>query len=358
MRNVIYLGSTAGPPRTGGERYDLEILSFLQNNGWSTNCLAPPSSPGVPFLLRHTSENFWFLREVLRLADARTVVLEDLHLHSRTLLLNLYLRAGRRTQLLGILHHLPYHDLGSRAYRAIDRALVRLSLSLMHHVIAISQSTKQSLSSLGMPSDRIHVVLPNATELPHPVRSPLNDGTLHALFVGTCCPRKGVDHLVRAMGQLRDCPLTVHVVGDLAIDADYAQGVVRLAHEMGLGDRVVFHGRISQESLHEQYARADMFVLPSLWEGYGIVLIEATAFGLPIVATSVGAVPEIVQDGYNGLLVPPSDAGALAAALRRVCTDVSLRQSLATGCLERRRSLRTWDSVGKEFADLLDRIAS
>lgn len=210
--------------------------------------------------------------------------------------------------------------------------------------------------SLGIRADKIHLI-PPATDAPHNHRRPRLDGRVHALFVGTCSPRKGVHYLVRAMALLENYPLTLHIIGDLEIDHDYAQEVIRLTRALHLEDRIVFHGLVPQEALWQQYAQADVFVLPSLWEGYGIALLEAMAFGLPIVATRVGAVPELIQDGQNGLLVPPGDPRGLAMGLRRIFTDTSLRDKLEGESKACRAHLRSWEKVGQEFAALIDGLA-
>jgi glycosyltransferase involved in cell wall biosynthesis len=121
------------------------------------------------------------------------------------------------------------------------------------------------------------------------------------------------------------------------------------ARELGLGDRVTFLGEVPDDgAVRREYLAADLFCLPSLQEGFGIAFLEAMAAGLPVVATRAAAVPEVVPDGEVGLLVPPRDPDALAAALARLLDDEPLRRRL--GEAGRRRVGRyDWKTVAGEF---------
>lgn len=125
------------------------------------------------------------------------------------------------------------------------------------------------------------------------------------------------------------------------------------ARELGLGDRVTFLGEVPDDgAVRREYLAADLFCLPSLQEGFGIAYLEAMAAGLPVVATRAAAVPEVVPDGEVGLLVPPRDPEALAAALARLLDDTDLRRRL--GQAGRRRVERyDWKTVAGEFLEAL-----
>jgi glycosyltransferase involved in cell wall biosynthesis len=127
---------------------------------------------------------------------------------------------------------------------------------------------------------------------------------------------KGVDTLLRAVqGVARACP---DVRLEIAGDGEARPTLEALAHELGLTDRVTFLGPV--RDVPAVLGRAAALVLPSLSEGISLTLLEAMARGLPVVATTVGGNPEVVEHGATGLLVPPADPDALAAALLKVCT--------------------------------------
>ena len=156
---------------------------------------------------------------------------------------------------------------------------------------------------------------------------------LELLTVARLFPVKGLDVYLRALTQLHDLPIRARIVGSGA--AEYQHYLQTLAAELGLGDRVVFTGAIEPEQVAAAYATADMFVLPSRHEPFGIVLIEAMAAGLPIVATQVDGIPYVVEAGRSALLVPPGDADRLAIAIRTLATSADQRQALAVAGRER-----------------------
>ncbi len=162
------------------------------------------------------------------------------------------------------------------------------------------------------------------------VRPPRNGPPVRLLFVGQVGRRKGVYELVRAVAKLRDdgVPVRLTLVGP-SEHAGQVESVQALRDELGLADAVCLTGALTGDALYAQFREHDVFVLPSHTEGLPVVLFEAGAFSLPVVTTPVGSIPSLVEDGRNGLLVPPGDVDALAGALRRMAGDAGLRERLA-----------------------------
>jgi len=149
----------------------------------------------------------------------------------------------------------------------------------------------------------------------------------HCVFVCVArfAPQKAHDVLLRALAQVGDDSVRLLLVGDDPF-GDGRRKAEAVARELALGDRAVFAG--IRRDVPQLLAASEVFVMPSLWEGLGLVFLEAMATGLPVVSTRVSAVPEVVVEGETGLLVPPSDADALAAAMRSLARDADLRARL------------------------------
>jgi glycosyltransferase involved in cell wall biosynthesis len=145
-------------------------------------------------------------------------------------------------------------------------------------------------------------------------------------------------------------------VGSETLDPRHAQQMRRLATRLGLDDRVTFRGELSGAALDAAYRTSDLFVLASHYEGYGMVLTEAVAHGLPVVATAGGAVPDTLPEGA-GLLTPPADVDALAGALDRVLGDATLLQRLAEGARSARERLPSWPDSARRLAAELEQVA-
>ncbi len=178
-------------------------------------------------------------------------------------------------------------------------------------------------------------------------------GVPSLLCVATVTPRKGHAVLLDALAGLRDRPWRLHCAGSLARDEATAAAVREATVRHGLADRVVWHGEVDAARLDALYAQADLFVLPSFHEGYGMALAEALARGLPVVSCAAGAIVDTVP-ATAGVLVPPGDAVALRAALRRVMADAAWRASLAAGARGAGARLPGWPAAVVRFAAVLE----
>lgn len=176
--------------------------------------------------------------------------------------------------------------------------------------------------------------------------------TVRLLFVGRVRPEKGLEYLLEAVSQLRsDKKVEVTIVGSPEGYGEYRTRLERMAADVGIGARLQWRGYIPHGArLFRCMREADIFVLPTLSEGTPRVLVEARASGLPVVATAVGGIPRTVIDGYDGLLVLPRNARALAEAIQRIVTDGELRRRLIRNGLVAARAA----TVGR-FAELVTR---
>ena len=215
----------------------------------------------------------------------------------------------------------------------------------------------------GIPDDRIRIlpltVAPDRFPTPPPTDRP-DDGPLHLLTVSrlsTGAPDKGVDHAVEAVGLLarRGVDVRYSVVGD----GDDRPRLEALAREAGAEAQVTFRGRLSDEALAGLYRSADLFLLPSKREGFGLVLLEAMRAGLPLVATPEGGIRHVLRDGENGVAVPYGSPGALAEAIVRLA-DADARAALAATAradFEARFSYAAFSDRLVDLADDLTRAA-
>ena len=190
---------------------------------------------------------------------------------------------------------------------------------------------------------------------PAPVALGSPDVVPRLLSVGALVPRKGHDVLLRALADVSDLAWRFDCVGCTNRDPNWSGTLLRLRDALGLRERVSFSGVLSRRELDRRYAEADLFVLASRFEGYGMVLAEALARGLPILAARSGAVPETVPPGA-GVLVQPDDPAALAEALRVLLTDAGLRRRLAAGSRAAGLRLPTWPQAVAAFAAACEEV--
>jgi glycosyltransferase involved in cell wall biosynthesis len=180
--------------------------------------------------------------------------------------------------------------------------------------------------------------------------------------VAAVTPDKGHDVLLDGLALATELAWRCECVGSLVRAPAFADEVRRRARELGLGQRVRFPGALTGAQLDRAYAAADVLVLASRAETYGMVVTEGLARGLPVIATEVGGVTEALGhagDGTRpGLLIPPGDPAALGAALRAWLEDAELRDRLRRAARERRAHLRPWAATASAVADVLAGVAA
>ena len=201
-------------------------------------------------------------------------------------------------------------------------------------VIATSPATARDLNQhYGIHSEIVQVVLPGTDRIrgleSRSQRSVDDCNPVHLLSVGSIIPRKGFHDLIPALEPLIDLPWTLSIAGDTSRNPEAYERLMMDIKYFHLEGRINVLGVVSHEELENLYAKADIFVLASLFEGYGMVYAEAMAHGLPIIATTGGAIPDTVPQSA-GLLVAPGDIPALTMALKKLILDGSCRALLSS----------------------------
>jgi glycosyltransferase involved in cell wall biosynthesis len=345
--DFVYPGDLA--TLTGGYRYDRRIIEGLCARGWRVTCHA--LDPGFP---APSDDALQEADAKLRaIPDGRLTVVDGLAYGAMPEIAAAH--AGR-IRLVALVHH-PLAEETGLAPGAAERLRQseRRALAVARRVIVTSRATAHALEGFGVPAARIDVVEPGTD--PAPLARGAEAPGLGLLCVGAITPRKGHAVLIDALVRVADRPWHLVCVGSLDRSPATAADLRHRIGTLGLTDRVTLTGEKTEDAIGAYYDRADVFVLPSFHEGYGMVLAEALAHGLPIVSTRAGAIPDTVpQDA--GLLVPPGDAAALAGALAALLDAPALQARLAAGARAARDRLPSWDAACSRFADALERVAA
>jgi glycosyltransferase involved in cell wall biosynthesis len=199
----------------------------------------------------------------------------------------------------------------------------------------------------GVPAEKI-VVVPNAIEMGEfeSLRPPVDSSPLAVGFIGRLDPVKRLPDLIRAAGLLRD-RVRLHVFGE----GSEREAIERQVLRAQLQEVVTLHGAVPRPQ--DALRQIGLLVLPSEAEGFGLVLIEAMAAGVPVVATRVAGIRDVVRDGETGLLVPARDPSRLARAIERVMEDQRLRERLVAAARDDVRRRFVWDVVARQYRELL-----
>lgn len=333
---------------TGGYTYDRRAMALLSAHGVAAQHVPLPGSYPSP-----TAADLAETARIVAALPANAVLLID-GLAYGAMPADLIRGFGR--PVVALCHHPLCLEAGlSPARQAELRASETAALALAQAVVVTSPATMALLArDFAVPASRITVAVPGTDPAPRA------DGTgspLQLLAVGSVVPRKGYDILVEALAPLQVSDWRLTIAGALDRNPGTAAGLSQQVQAAGLAPRISIVGAVDQAGLSRLYSSADVFVLPSLFEGYGMVLAEAMARGLPIVCTTGGAAAETAP-GEAALKVPPGDVQALSAALMRVMTDAALRQSMAKASWIAGLNLPRWEDTARVLAGVIRKVRS
>ena len=324
---------------SGGNAYDRRVSLGLAVTGWTVREHQVTGPAALADVLSRIPDRALVLVDGLVASPAPEAIVPE----------------ARRLRLVALVHMPLGEGTADDPVRAREGAV----LSAAAFVVTTSAWARRVLLQLySLPGDRVHVAGPgvDAAEL-----APGTETAGALLSVAAVTPGKGHDVLLDALAMLTGLPWQCLCVGSLERDPAFVE---RLRHRVAAGDlhnRVRFSGPQAGAELAGSYGAADVLVLPSRAETYGMVVAEALARGLPVVAADVGGVPEALGHGADGtqpgLLVPPDDPAALRDALRAWLEDANLRRRLRRAARERRESLADWSTTTSAVADVLGRAA-
>lgn len=319
---------------SGGNTYDRRLAAGLADLGWG--------------IVEHLVSGGWprpdaasrasLAAESAAVPDGATVLVDGLLASDSP---DVIVPLAGRIRLVVLLH------------LATETAAEREVLGAAHAVVVTSTWARDRLVAVhGIDPSRVHVAEPGVEAGP---LSPGTPGGGRLLTVAAVTPAKGHDVLVDALALLpADLDWHCTCVGPLTSDPAHAARVAERAQRAGVGDRLTFVGPLSPAALRARYAAHDLLVHPSLLETFGMVVTEALAHGLPVVASDVGGLPSALGgDGRAGVLVPPGDPEALAQALQAWLTDAGLRARLRDGARQRRTALTPWSRTAEHVAGAL-----
>jgi glycosyltransferase involved in cell wall biosynthesis len=332
---------------TGGYAYDRRIIAELERLGWQVEIVH--LGDGFPRPSDDQKENA--TARLLATTSDRPIVIDGL---AFGVLPEAAAVLHRTHRVIALVHHplaletgLAEHE--SQALHASEQT----ALASTKHVITTSPWTADLLTEhFDVDRGRLTVILPGTDRAPF-ARG--NNTPLSLLSVGAIGPRKSFDLLVEALVPLADRSWRLTIAGDRDRDAAATARLDALIDRQGLAGRIDVPGKVSTDRLEAYYAAADLFVLASRFEGYGMAFAEALAHGLPVIGTTGGATPSTVP-ASAGRLVAPGDVAALTAALRELIDDADRRHALAAGARAAAGLLPTWEDSGARFSDLLLRL--
>jgi glycosyltransferase involved in cell wall biosynthesis len=340
---------------SGGYLYDRRLVQHLRSRGDEVEVISVPWRPYGRALLDNLSPAL-----SKRLSQASfQVLLQDELAHPSLFGLNQRLRRRVSYPLVAIVHHLRACEARPAWQNFLYRQVERQYLPTADGFIFNSHTTRAAVEDL-VGHGRPAVVAPpggdnvpgglSREEVLHRAGTP---GPCRLIFVGNLIPRKGLHHLLDALASLRNQDWRLSVVGGPELDPPYARAIHGRIAALRLAGKIDLLGTLSPEDLAERLRENHLLAVPSTYEGFGIVYLEAMRFGLPVIASAAGGAREIVSPGVNGFLVHPGDTPALAHYLQSLLDNRDLLVRLSLAALTHAASQPTWEDSAARARDFL-----
>jgi len=327
---------------TGGYHYDRRLIDELRMAGVAVESIALPHVSLTSGRHDHKSVQ----QTLAALPDQAIVMIDGL---AFGVLDDVAVMEARRLRLVALCHHPLALESGlDEEQRLALLASERRALGCAQFTVVTSSNTRQiPIDQYAVPAARVVVALPGTDRVPF---ADCNGDPLRLLTLATLTRRKAHDVLINALAPLKHLPWQARFVGGSDFDPAWASSLQQQVESLNLSQRICFTGKV--DDAQAEYQQADVFVLPSRFEGYGMVFAEALAAGLPVLAARSGAVAEVVPESA-GLLVAPDDTEALTDALQQLMTSETLRRRLQAGARQAAATLPSWADTARLVAQEL-----
>jgi len=330
---------------SGGYFYDRKLVEYLRAQGDEVEIISLPWRNYAS----HLFDNFHF-----RLPPDFDLIIQDELNHPSLLFAN---RQTHPCPVISLVHHLRCSELRLNWQNTFYQVIEKKYLQNVDGFIFNSETTKKEVGRLEN-AIKPHVIAYPPTNrfgdaiTESKVTERAKREEFHIVFLGNVIFRKGLHTLLKAVKRLNQ-NIHVDVIGGMTSEPLYADDMETYVRAQGLISNVTFHLSLDNEPLIDKLRNAHVLVVPSSYEGFGIVYLEGMSFGLPAIGTTAGAAGEIITHGEDGYLIEPDDEKALANHIEELATDRNLLLKLSLNSMKRYKSQAIWEETAKEIRNFL-----
>jgi glycosyltransferase involved in cell wall biosynthesis len=340
---------------TGGFLYDRMFVKYLREQGDTVEVISVPWRQYGRSLIFNVS--FSFLSRLKNLSP--DLVLEDELIHPSFFMLNNRIRRTLQCPIIAVVHHLRCEEDHPRWANRFYRIIESRFFSSVDGLVCNSRNTAQTVIGLTGNRKPLVVAYPagdrftsTLTEKDLALRAK-RSGPLELLFLGTLIPRKSLHTLVSALSTIDTKLWHLTVAGSSVWDHGYTKAIHRKIHKAQLDDQISFLGEVPDPDLERLFEQSHLLVVPSSFEGFGIVYLEGMGFGLPAIASQAGGAAEVVTHGVNGYLVAPGDVGTLGSHIREIAENRGRLLEMSMAAHRAFLKHPSWAHTGKVIYDFL-----
>jgi glycosyltransferase involved in cell wall biosynthesis len=330
---------------SGGYLYDRKLVEYLRSQGDPVEIISLPWRNYAA----HLTDNFYF-----RLPKGFDVLIQDELNHPSLVFAN---RGKHPYPVISLVHHLRCSELRPHWQNAFYNIIEKKYLQSVDGFIFNSKTTQNVVHRLIGNNKPNILAYPPTDRFGKPISEEEITGRaqtnpLRILFLGNVIERKGLHTLLKAVSS-QPTAFRVEVVGSLDSEPEYTRQIQKIIEQNNLSSFVFLHGSLDKQPLIEKLKQAHVLVVPSSYEGYGIVYLEGMCFGLPAIGTTAGAAGEIIEDRQTGYLIEPNDSASLSKQLKALEEDRGLLTRLSINARKRYLSQPSWEASAESIRNFL-----
>lgn len=346
---------------SGGYLYDRKLVEYLRSQGDTVEIISLPWRNYAA----HLTDNFWFRlwspearfwnsqQQAAGLHKLDILIQDELN-HPSLICAN---RGRHPYPVISLVHHLRCSELRPEWQNVFYRVIEKKYLQSVDGFIFNSKTTERAVNSLVESRKPSVIAYPPTDRFGESISeeeivSRARTDPLRILFLGNVVERKGLHTLLKAISYQRSA-FRVDVVGSLTYEPAYTKQIQQYIAHNHLSSFAFLHGSLDKEALIEKLKQAHILVVPSSYEGFGIVYLEGMCFGLPAIGTTAGAAGEIIEDGQTGYLIEPGDSASLAAHLKALAEDRGLLTRLSLNARKRYLRQPAWTETAENIRNFL-----
>lgn len=330
---------------SGGYLYDRKLVEYLRSQQDTVEIISLPWR----HYAAHLADNFWF-----RLPKNLDILIQDELNHPSLIFANL---GKHRYPVISLVHHLRCSELRPKWQNAFYRILEKKYLQSVDGLIFNSKTTKNVVHELIGNKKPTVLAYPPTDRFGEPISEEAiieraRTNPLRILFLGNVIERKGLHTLLRAVSR-QSSAFRVDIIGSLDSEPEYTRQIQEIMEQNNLSSVAFLHGSLDKNPLIEKLRQAHVLVVPSSYEGYGIVYLEGMCFGLPSIGTTAGAAGEIIENGQTGFLIEPNDSASLFEKLKLLAEDRGLLTRLSINARKRYLRQPAWETIAESIRNFL-----
>ena len=240
-----------------------------------------------------------------------------------------------------VIHHLLRFESPKKSVHFLESIFIRL----IRNKITVSQTTAENIKQQGLTKNDVLIVTPGLEYIPSYDYKRTNMRQIpQILFVGNIEKRKSITTVINALSEIKEFNYIFNIAGNIS-EEEYYKEIMELVNNNNLNDKIKHIGKLSSDELLWHYQNSDIMIFPSMWEGYGMVIAEAMANGLPVISSDIPTSKELIDDGVDGLLFKKGNHQELTRCIKKLYNDNELYSRISENSIRRALSFNTWDTT-------------